>query len=97
MRAFWKRTRVTVPFLGAPALLFIFQTSSRAAPQKAGERGLDVRIVTEKLAKRKGRYQLVGGVACAGFDEKQKVLLEKKHMRVMVASVAAPTVTISVK
>jgi hypothetical protein len=49
------------------------------------------------LPKKKGRYQLVGQVACAGFDEKQKALLAEKHMRVMVASVAAPTVTISVK
>jgi hypothetical protein len=54
MQAFWKWTRVIVPFLCAPALSFIFQMSSRAAPQKAVERGLDVRIVTKKLVYRRG-------------------------------------------
>ena len=39
MQAFWKWTRVIVPFLCAPALSFIFQMSSRAAPQKAVELG----------------------------------------------------------
>jgi hypothetical protein len=186
MQAFWKWTA----FWCASALLFIFQMSSRAAPQKAVEHGLDVRIVTEKLVyrrgstidvefvikntgdeplylfngmsgcssqigafdlqildqhknvvtmsgcssdlvmnqldavktlmnrvtsmvlkvggvylytdpldlpKKKGRYQLVGEVACDSFDEKQKALLAEKHMRVMTASVAAPVVTISIK
>jgi hypothetical protein len=190
MRALSKWTSIKLPFLCAPALLFIFQMSSRAAPQKAVERGLDVRIVTEKLVyrrgstidvefvikntgdeplylfrgmgqcssqigsfdlqildqhknvvtmsgcsadlvmeqldaiktltntvtdmvlkvgevyrytaslelpKKKGKYELVGEAACAGFTEKQRAALAGKHMRVMVASAAAPIITISVK
>jgi hypothetical protein len=54
MPAFSKWTSFKVPFLCVPALLFIFQMSCRAAPQKVVERGLDVRIVTEKRVYNRG-------------------------------------------